>query len=218
MKRLTAALICICIFLTACAKDNADVPTEDTATATAAVTEAAVGPATSWVDVYTAILNGDNELGIDFYTYDERVDGPESRLYGGCGLYDLDKNEIPELYVRIDGWETTFYHVFTCKDNKSVYLGQIYGNYVEKSTGIPFNTLEESGYTPEIAYAYTTDGLIEIPNYVKTTFSEPIDGEYTVEVTLGDKTYAAPYITPPDPGIDTVAIYDDLTTAVASQK
>lgn len=110
-------------------------------------------------------------------------------------------------------WEGSFFHVFTCKDGKDMYVGQVYGRFVEKSTGILFNAFDDAGYTPDIAYRYTQSSITEIPDYVQS-FYETDSGVSRLKVKLGDNIYG--YFFEAD--LYSVSIYDNLEWTVTNQE
>lgn len=163
--------------------DNTMVSSPEITVAETVVTAPIENPS-DWVSIYSAVLNGQNELGIDFLNYDvgDESDVTKIRQYRGCGLYDLDSNGMPELFIAIRLWEGEFYHVFTIDSDTAKSIGESKGSMIEKSTGVLFGIAGESGYTPNIAYEYKNNSLVEIPDYV-----QPIPEDYE-NITLGENT------------------------------
>ncbi|MDR2940403.1 MAG: hypothetical protein LBV08_08820 [Clostridiales bacterium] len=207
MKNKLAAALFTAILMTACSNQAAPNENVETPSGAVATDETGTGPDTgsaNWVGIYSEILNGQNGLGIDFtnYSVGDESDVTGIRQFGGCGLYDLDGDGIPELFISIRLWEGGFYHLFTIENGGGKYIGESEGDLIEKSTGTLFGIAGESGYTPDIAYEYIDGSLVEIPGYV-----QPIPETYS-GIMLGGNELALD-----SEGILRVEVYESLEEA-----
>ncbi len=144
-----------------------------------------------WFNIYSAVLTGENELGIDFFNHYAGTESDISTLeqFSGLGLYDINGNGTPELFIGIVLWEGIYYHVFTVSDGKAKYSGAVEGNAVEKSTGAVFSSADEAGYQPDMAYDFDGETISESDTEVITSYEHHDDGTSTAKVSLDGRTY-----------------------------
>ncbi|MCL2165793.1 MAG: hypothetical protein FWH49_00655 [Clostridiales bacterium] len=132
-------------------------------------------PERDWKDVYEAVLHGDNPEQINYL---ERIlpakeeDGADTLIYHGVGLYDIDANDVPELFVFMIGNEWYSYDVYTCENDAAKLLLRSPAGSIERATGILFNFGMDSYFTDDVAFRYENGELVEIPDYAETLFGE----------------------------------------------
>ena len=203
MKRILFILVCavLSIALSCCGTNqSADnepetlVPSANPDTVSVDAPELSSGatlPERDWAEVYEAVLHGDNADQIHYLELllpeNQKDITDRLQVFDGAGLYDIDGDGTPELFILIGLYEGHFYDVYAYENNNARRLLRSGAGSIEQSTGIVFGVGGDAGYNNDEAYRLENGELLEIPDYAETVFD--VSGGWSVGYRLGSRTF-----------------------------
>ncbi|MCL2121881.1 MAG: SH3 domain-containing protein [Clostridiales bacterium] len=203
MKRILFILLCIVlsIALSCCGTNqSADnepetlVPSADPDAVLVdepALSDETTLPERDWAEVFEAVLRGDNADEIHYLEFilpENQKDITDMlQVYDGAGLYDINSDGTPELFILVGLYEGHYYDVYAYENNRAKRLLRSGAGNIEQSTGVLFGVGGDAGYNLDEAYRMENGELLEIPNYAETVFAET--GGWSVGYRLGNRAF-----------------------------
>jgi hypothetical protein len=179
LNMIMLVFFCTAIILSGCNAKKAAESSLNTANSLSVLSENNNKVEYEWQDVYEAALKGNNPLEknyleLEFPKYEDWSEEDYAELidtgqeFLGAGLYDIDDNGIPELFVKIGLYEGIYYDIYTIENGVLKYLAHSDTGKVEKLTGILFSLAV--GHEKNEAYYYEDGELVEMSDYIQSSY------------------------------------------------